>query len=99
MKKPKYQSRYDIARSLTEGRAEATVVTGVSLAVQAIDGMKATVDKGRQVNEQLAKVKAQRIADKSAQKAQKAERKAEKRETIGQRHGLTQEAMAAAKAS
>lgn len=102
MKKPKYKSRYDIARELTEGRAEATVVTGVSLAVQAIDGMKATVDKGRQVNIELAKVKAKRIADKSASKAEKAERKAEKREkrkTIGEEHGFTQDEMAAARAA
>ena len=97
MKKPKYQSRWDIARELTEGRAEATVVTGVSLAVQGIDAMKGTIDKGREVNTRLAKVKAKRIADKSAAKAQEAERKADKRKTIGEEHGFTSENMKAAR--
>lgn len=97
MKKPKYQSRYDIARSLTEGRAEAVVVTGVSVAVQGIDAMKGTIDKGRKVNIELAKVKAKRIADKSARKAEEADRKSEKRKTIGEEHGFTKENMKAAK--
>lgn len=99
MKKPKYPSRYDIARQLTEGRAEATVVTGVSIAVQAIDGMKATVDTARKVNTELAKVKAARIADKSATKAEKAERKERKKQTIGEKHGFTKEAMEEARAA
>lgn len=65
----KYDSRYDIARRLTTGPTQALVVTGVSVAVQLIDGAKGTVDTGRLVNNELAKVKHQKALDRSASRA------------------------------